>query len=359
MVNNILHVEGYQKIHSEILREDREFIVHVPNEYDKTNERYPVVFVLNSDYPAYLVNAVSTLDLLADAARIPQVITVGIKTPDHAKDLFPVPHPKIPGSGKASEFLRFLVEELIPSIDEQFRTLPHRILYGQSNPGAFAIFSLLAKPDYFNGVIAGSPMLGWGIDVYHEAAKKLFADGVASNSFLYIEYGDDDYDKVIDSVPGFIDLLSQIASPEFKWSSRIIEGEGHAPLTVLYNGLAMIYPHWQITSKQAEEEGLEGVERFYRNLEQRYGIPVRIPATVLSDAAVNWLLLGKHENARPFLSKLIAEYPDSSGGFYLLGVVEERSDNVSMAISLYEKALELEPKNIGAKEKLEQIKKLG
>ena len=77
------------------------------------------------------------------------------------------------GSGGAPEFLQFLRQELIPSIDAEFRTNPlDRALFGHSFGGLFAIHALLNGEGTFQRFIAGSPSLWWDDDVTfrHEEA---------------------------------------------------------------------------------------------------------------------------------------------------------------------------------------------
>ncbi len=148
-------------ITSSNLGDDRNYVVYLPDDYDKSDERYSVMIVVNANYDPYFAHAASVVQMLSSAARIPPMIVVGIHTTDHAIDFFHVPHPRIPNSGKADDFLSFITEELLPLINETYRTNEFRILYGQSNGGMFTVYSLLKNPESFNSYIAGSPMLGW------------------------------------------------------------------------------------------------------------------------------------------------------------------------------------------------------
>ena len=89
----------------------------------------------------------------------------------HAAALPDRPAPE--GSGGAAGFLRFLRQELIPSIDAEFRTNEgDRTLYGHSFGGLFAIHALLNGEETFQRFITGSPSLWWDDEVtfQHEEA---------------------------------------------------------------------------------------------------------------------------------------------------------------------------------------------
>jgi predicted alpha/beta superfamily hydrolase len=171
-------------ITSSILEDDRKYVVYLPDGYEKSNETYSVLVAVNADYDPYFAHAASVVQLLSSGARIPPMIVVGIHTKDHAVDFFHVPHPKIPNSGKADNFLRFITEEFLPLINEKYRTNDFKILYGQSNGGMFTVYSLLKDPESFNAYIAGSPMLGWGAEVFMDKGKELFSSNRSLNRFL-------------------------------------------------------------------------------------------------------------------------------------------------------------------------------
>ncbi|MHA1906876.1 MAG: tetratricopeptide repeat protein [Candidatus Thorarchaeota archaeon] len=121
----------------------------------------------------------------------------------------------------------------------------------------------------------------------------------------------------------------------------------------------MTFPEWQIATKQGMKDGLDGVEQFYGTLSKKYGIDVRVPEEVLSDIGVTWILQEEPEKGRPFLEKMIEMYPSSEGGYYLLGVVEERAESFDKAATLYRKSVEINPEYPPAKEKLDRLEKEG
>jgi len=114
-----------------------------------------------------------------------------------------------------------------------------------------------------------------------------------------------------------------------------------------------------MTSDQGMKEGLDGVEQFYTNLSQKYGIDIKLPQEVLSDIGVGWILKEEPEKGRPFLERMIDLYPHSEGGYYLLGVVEERGENLDKAVELYEKSLKINPDYPAPKDKIAKLKSEG
>lgn len=66
-----------------------------------------------------------------------------------------------PTSGQADRFLDFLEKELIPHIDRNYRTYPHRIIAGWSFGGLLATHALIHRPEIFDAYLAISPSLWW------------------------------------------------------------------------------------------------------------------------------------------------------------------------------------------------------
>ncbi|MFW9851062.1 MAG: alpha/beta hydrolase-fold protein [Candidatus Thorarchaeota archaeon] len=345
-------------ITSSILEDDRKYIVYLPEGYEMSEERYSVLVVVNANYNPYFAHAASVTQLLS-GTRIPPMIVVGIHTPDHAIDFFHVPHPRIQNSGKAEYFLRFITDELLPLIEKTYRTNTFRVLYGQSNGGMFTVYSLLKNPDSFNAYIAGSPMLGWGSEFFMEKGKEMFNSDSSLKRFLYMEYGENDYDRVVTTVPDFAAIIEKNTPHDFVWKWRTLKGEAHAPISVLYNGLSLIFPRWQMTTEEGMKEGLEGVERFYANLSQKYGIEIKLPSEVLSDIGVNWIMKEQPEMGRPFLERMVELYPHHEGGYYLLGIVEERMENFSKAVEFYRRSLEINPDYPPPRDKIANLESEG
>ncbi len=86
----------------------------------------------------------------------------------------------------ADDFLRFIAEELIPLIDENYPTRRgDRTYFGHSLGGAFGLYTLFTKPELFGRFIVSSPAA-----IY---------DGVSSAGIRY-----QNYDFVLEVARGFI-----------------------------------------------------------------------------------------------------------------------------------------------------------
>lgn len=222
-------------IDSKILGEERTLAVTLPPGYEAGKGEYPVLYHLDA-------STAGESPLAPERDAFPEMITVGIVNTDRGRDMFPVSvGPRRPTSGGAGAFLRFLTTEVIPLIDENYRSSDERILYGMSNSALFAVYALFQSPEIFDGYIASSPMIGWCSDFMHQRAKAFVNSDEPVEALLFIIYGDDDSSRVVAEVPPLVDLLELNPRPGLRWEVVVIEGGGHVPPESLPRGLTAYF----------------------------------------------------------------------------------------------------------------------
>jgi hypothetical protein len=76
-----------------------------------------------------------------------------------------------PERGGAAAFHDFLKSELIPQIENRYRTDPsRRVLFGQSRGGSMVLYSAFTDPDLFWGRIASNPAFDPGRELFFSPA---------------------------------------------------------------------------------------------------------------------------------------------------------------------------------------------
>src|SRR5215475_9890109 len=165
-------------IKSEVLGEERIILVRTPPGYERSGQRYPVLYM--TDGNAHLDHTVSTIEFLSRNGRMPELIVVAITNTDRTRDLTPTnasmwrpdgAEMKLPTSGGADKFLKFIETELIPKIEKNYRTQPYRVFAGHSFGGLFAIHAFLSRPEIFNAYIAVSPSMHWDNNLMSRKAE--------------------------------------------------------------------------------------------------------------------------------------------------------------------------------------------
>jgi predicted alpha/beta superfamily hydrolase len=152
-------------IDSKILNEKCKAFVSLPENYHSaTTEKYPVVYVLDGEY--YLSFTADAAVLLAQSGLAPNCIIIGITTNNRDRDFSPgvdADAGQNQGSpiGGADKFLEYLKTELIPAVNEKYRTLPYRVMIGHSTGGLLAYYSLYKTPDLSQAIISIDGSTWW------------------------------------------------------------------------------------------------------------------------------------------------------------------------------------------------------
>lgn len=132
---------------------DYQIFVSLPEDYDMTrvSRTYPVIYLLDANYYFGAINDFIRVENLVQ--ELPKVIVVGIGYPENplqgrVTDMLENP----------STFLEFISDELIPFVDENYKTRTNeRTIVGHSLGGQFVLFTLFNRVDLFQSYIAASP----------------------------------------------------------------------------------------------------------------------------------------------------------------------------------------------------------
>jgi predicted alpha/beta superfamily hydrolase len=92
----------------------------------------------------------SAIDLRSHSQRRPDTLF----SPLHVE--------RFPTSGGAEKFHKFIADELIPFMNNNYRISAYSSIMGHSVGGTFITWSLLTQPGLFNGYIAINPDLHYG-----------------------------------------------------------------------------------------------------------------------------------------------------------------------------------------------------
>lgn len=228
-------------IHSKILNENRQLIISPPEGYDTSDQKYPVLFLLDGS-DINLINA----RLVTYTLRMKMII-VAILNIDRDRDMMPLSAPsyevKNPG---AEKFLLFLEKELIPHIDSNYRTNGQRTIRGASLSGLFVMYAFLAKPELFNNYIG--TCAGWYADM------EPYFSSLSDNSFKNKTQFQDRKLFVANSLSDPLDPKKEIHHAMVEFSKKVnaalgdrvhfkyatYENAGHVPYPGFYDGLKYI-----------------------------------------------------------------------------------------------------------------------
>jgi predicted alpha/beta superfamily hydrolase len=241
------------QVHSKILKEDRPILISLPSDYHECIAKYQVLYHLDG-FENFFHLADSTIRYLSEWKKIiPPMILVAIPNTDRNREMFPTPATLPTGEtmvGEADNLLKFIETELVPYIDEHYRTLPNRILYGTSKGGLTAIYALFNQSKVFDAFIASSPMLSWDKNFIFRKAESAFKVWQPTQKFLYMICGKENLENIRQENLDFETLLADQSPSNLTWGFDVSDEAPHCPYRSLYDGLTRLFGEWDYGKTQ-------------------------------------------------------------------------------------------------------------
>ncbi|MBV1911400.1 MAG: hypothetical protein KUG78_19060 [Kangiellaceae bacterium] len=144
-------------IESKIMNQQRRYMVSLPERYYAETFSYPTLYVIDGDFQFHHV--ANTAKHLARMGKIPQIIVVGIANQGPKDYLFSNTWQLESEKeyGGIDLFNQYLKSELLPKIDQTFRTNSQKAIAGYSLGGLFVMNSYVDPSTPFNAFLAMSP----------------------------------------------------------------------------------------------------------------------------------------------------------------------------------------------------------
>jgi predicted alpha/beta superfamily hydrolase len=228
-------------VQSKILNENRNLVISLPEGYETSGQNYPVLYLLDGNVATLSEALVVTHKLEAD------MIIVAIPNTDRDRDMMPLSAPsyevKNPG---AVQFLSFIEKELIPYIDDNYRTNKERTIRGKSLSGLFVMYAFLAKPELFSNYIGNCA--GWFADMdtfFNALADQAFQNKDRFNVkklFVANSLADplDPNGEIHQAMLDFSKKLKSVLGDSIKFRYATYEDAGHVPYSGFYDGMRYV-----------------------------------------------------------------------------------------------------------------------
>lgn len=260
-----LNIGEQHSIHSKHLGgEDRNYYIHLPQDYDTSKASYPVLYVLDGQlhFPA----AVAIQRSLGKSTELPKMIIVGIE------NTYPKRRDLVWRNKEA--FISFLADELLPLIDQRYRTKQERVIFGWELGAYFSSHLLIDKSQLFDGAIASN---GGLVD---DAALQSFAARKADKSrYLYLANSIQDIYS-IEHTNESVTHLNATSNENLIWKNESFNKETHSslPYLAMFHGLKFFYHNYSkyefYSIKQYEEfGGIPAISQYFKERAKRFGFP--------------------------------------------------------------------------------------
>lgn len=227
--------EWEKTVASEFLNRPIKVHIQVPPNYHNNNEKYRVVYYLDSPGTKAFIN--TFLAQATRSRRSEKLIAVGIDTSGSRPFYFSPtrrgPHDdfKFPAdeTGGGPMLFKCIREEIIPMVESTFRADSNgRTLMGHSFAGFFCLFTLVQPDQPFSNIIASSPgPLFWDDNFIFREESSFSQSNKSLPVNLYTTAGSKDKSRLISSFTEFIDQLNSRGYDQLNVKFMINEGDSH------------------------------------------------------------------------------------------------------------------------------------
>jgi predicted alpha/beta superfamily hydrolase len=226
-----------RQLQSKYVDQVYEVDIFFPKNYKTGKKRYPVIYVLDAEYNFGCVSYIARR--LIKNRDIPEVLLVGIAYNTTYDDFYEkrnrdsTPQSNIHGyhTGGAENFILFLRNELIPFVNNNYRTISEdRTVVGHSITGFFGCYALFKHSDLFNRYIIVSPSLWYSNEVIFQYEKEYANNHRDLEASVFFTTGMDESDRIVNTAKKFIRILSGRDYPGIHFKSMMPEDEHHRSL---------------------------------------------------------------------------------------------------------------------------------
>lgn len=364
---------------SKTLDEYREFWVKLPENYDfNNNQEYPVVYLLDG---ISLQNSLETVYDNYWGHYLPHMILVGISNrTNRTRDLTTSKVNMRRGSsfkkesGGAENFTEFMENELIPYIDNKYKSLGHRTLIGHSYAGLFTINMLINHKHIFQNYIAIDPSLDWDNQkLLKEAKEKLTSESYKGKSLfvslaaeqLHIWDEEVTMENIMNDSSEFtlfarsiIEFSNYTKSQKknglnFSWKVYNEDLHGTVPLPSIRDGLIFLFEWYQFKSPQKYNNPATPIEELVSLLKkqeqiysQNFGVPTApMISELLSGYGYMNMQMEQYEKAFMFFQMNIKYNPKNPTAYEAMADFYEFQKDKENTLKYLNKAFNLSGEN--------------
>jgi enterochelin esterase-like enzyme len=203
-----------------VLRNERDLIVYLPPGYNAQRSRkFPVLYLHDGQnlfegstafIPGMDWHVGQTADQLIHEGAVEPLIIVGIYNVGKSRiqEYTPTKAPRL-GGGRADRYAKFLEQEVMPFIRQEYRTVSQGSstgIGGSSLGGLVSLYIGLKLPHLFGRIAALSPSVWWNECVMHRFAAAAPAN---PRQRIWLDIGTQEGPRIVQDVEQFRDVLIQ------------------------------------------------------------------------------------------------------------------------------------------------------
>ena len=340
--NILLAQTQYEFIESDRLG-TRELKIQLPRNYDENEDKtYPLIVVLDGDYLFEVASA--NVDFISYWDDMPEAIVVGVNQLETREDDFFISDVNHFPTQKGADFFEFIKSELIPFMDDNYRTGNFKVAIGHGASANFINFYSFSKSPTFDAYISLSPDLSpYMIDNLTSRCQS-----IDSPYFYYLSTSSEDFKRNRTQIEQLNDNFIAVKSSDFYYQFDKLEAVDHYGLAAqsLPKGLQHIFKVYRPISRTEFKTKIVSIEtspvdylvQKYEMIKSLFDIDKQI---LVNDFRAIAAAINKNKTYQYFedLAKLARKaYPETVLKNYYMGLFYEASGNPKKAMKSYQEA---------------------
>lgn len=385
---HLFQIGQKDSVYSNILKENREIYVQLPNSYQPgSKNKYPVIYLLDGDA---LLDAVVTVHNYYWGGFMPEMVIVGISNAKNRVRDLTTSKPEggqnssfTQPSGGAEKFTDFIETELMPYIENKYPVTNYRTLIGHSYGGLFTINALLNHTELFSNYIAIDPSLHWDDQKLLKSSQESFKTGHFQGKSLFVSLGGllhmPDSSITIDNIMEdsspltlfarsnieFVQQAREANMQDFRveWKYYPRDLHGSIPLPSIMDGLISLFDWYQMENTALinnPETPTQEIEQWVRKraqkLQSHLGYAVApVDEELLVGLGHMYTDMGQPDKAKMYFELGVEYYPESANAHGSLADYFAKQKDYKSALDHATKAFELSG-STNDKKKMERFK---
>ncbi len=332
-----------KKFDSYQLNTERILKIYIPKSYEEnTDHTYPVAVIFDAEYlfDVYVANS----KLFSSRDDAPEQIVVGIYQNQYEERYTDCDYSIDTGlpNEDSIKFYGFIKDELLPYIDESYRTSLFKTLVGNTLTANFINYFLLENNHEFNAYININPSYAPKIAEKLELKTQTLTEDL----FYYVNSGTylkDRQNKNINEINNLL-KLSEINKFHYKYDKFTNTTKTASIGQAIPSAIGFIFELFGATSKDEFEtniadlsppEAIEYLEKKYVEIEYLFGTNLDIRESDIF--MIESIIIDKNNGdyLEEFGKMINRMYPDSPMGDYYIGMYYETGYDYKKALKYY------------------------
>ncbi|MFD2563327.1 alpha/beta hydrolase [Aquimarina rubra] len=331
----------YETFRSIKLDQNRDLKIQLPRNYEKNEDKtYPVIIVLDGDH--LFEPVAGNVDYFSYWEDMPESIVVGVMQKKTREEDCRYDLASYLPEGKGAEFFEFIGQELLPYIDETYRTAQLKMIVGHDYTANFINYYLFKENPLFQAYINLSPEFA---PPMHERIFNVLS-GAKSDMWYYLATATNDAENIKKDLIKANETFSTIENTEVNYYFDNFDESSHYTLVgrAIPKALETIFEMYRPISKKTYKEDILTLETslydylvdIYDTTEKLYGFKrqIRVNDFIAISTAIEKKELW--EELEPLGKLAIKEHPETMLGYYYLGLGYEQLGEPKKAMRAYE-----------------------